>query len=216
LKRFNTTKLFYGKYPYKIHWQTHFSNYFRGNDLTFIREVLDLYHQKYREEKVITFTKWRKTIHLHPNDLYKAQKAYQELSKNNNYKLRVENIGVAIYSTDKDWLKNLGRILEASEWWEPESTLEPNILVMGEKMRGWEYRITLGNSVPSEFFTWAIENQNKLKIGNKLRSLIKNNKNYLSGMYFYVRNEKMLSLVSLVLGRGIQRVDKIVIEDKNA
>jgi len=31
-----------------------------------------------------------------------------------------------------------------------------------------------------------------------------------------VRNEKMLNLASLVLGQGIQRIDKIVIDDQNA
>lgn len=160
--------------------------------------------------------RWREQIRVSPVEVAEAQRIYTALSKNKDYKLRVENNYITIYSKDKDWLYDLGKVLDAYEWWEPDTKLEPGILVMGPKMEGWGYKITLGLNVPDTFNKWAITNSDKIKIGNKLLSLLKSNQRHLSGYYFYVHNEKMLNLVSLVIGPGIQRIDKIVVDDRSA
>lgn len=160
--------------------------------------------------------RWREQVRVSPIQVAEAQRIYTALSKNKDYKLRVENNYITIYSKDRDWLYDLGEVLDASEWWEPDIELEPGIVIMGPKMEGWGYKITLGLNVPDTFNKWAIANSNKIKIGNKLLSLLKSNQRHLSGYYFYVQNEKMLNLVSLVLASGIQRIDKIVVDDRSA
>ena len=52
-------------------------------------------------------------------------------------------------------------------------------------------------------------NQNKVKIGQVCLEEIKNN-GYVRGFYFYVRDEKVLRLVTLMIGNSITRIDKIV------
>ena len=215
MKKYNTPKLFYKLYPYKIQWYSYFSNYFRGDDLTYCREMLDHHHNQLDVEKSITIVKWRETISIPVSDFNKAQKVYQSLSKQSKYKIRVEHPMLTIYSTDREWLYQLAKDINVDEWWETSLTLESNVLIMGYKMEGWGFKITLGPDISSDFYPWALINQDKLKIGNKLLKNIENNQRNLSGYYFYVRNEKMLSLASLVLGNGIQRVDKIVIDDQN-
>jgi hypothetical protein len=113
-------------------------------------------------------------------------------------------------------LYDLGDVLNAQEWWEPDTKLEPGILVMGPKMEGWEYKITLGCNIPDGFYNWAVANADKLKVGNKLMSMIASRQRNLSGYYFYVHNDKMLNLVSLVIGPALQRVDKIVVDNESA
>ena len=178
--------------------------------------MLDHYFLHLAEGKPMYVTLWREKIRVSPVQVAEAQRIYTALSKNKNYKLRVENGYITIYSSERDWLYDLGVLLDAQEWWEPDTKLEPGILVMGPKMEGWGYKVTLGLNVPESFHNWAITNTDKLKIGNKLMNMLINKQRGLSGYYFYVRNDKMLNLVSLVIGPGLQRVDKIVVDDRSA
>lgn len=162
---------------------------------------------------------WRDKVRISAIEVVEAQKIYTELSKNKEYKLRIENQCITVYSKDRDWLYNLGCALDpaAYEWWEPQNNLEPNILIMSSKMKDWGYKITLGINVPQEFYSWAVTNSDKLKIGSKLLAMLRSHrKQSLNGYYFYVRNDKMLNLVNLVIGSGIQRIDKIVVDDRSA
>jgi len=215
LNKYKTPKLFYKEYPYKAVFYTKFANSFRGNDLAYIREMLDRYYNSINNGEQVFIRKWREQIRVTTADLSEVQTIYSTLSNKKDYKVRVEQSFLSIYSTQRYWLYNLASEIDAYEWWEPEFDLEPNVLIMGPKMKGWEYKITFSNNVPSNFGTWALANLDKLKIGNKLKDYLQKGQ-YIEGYYFYVRNEKMLNLASLVLGQGIQRIDKIVIDDQNA
>lgn len=211
-----TPKLFYKEYSYKLVICTKFADHFRGNDLGYVREILDHYFSNLKMGRDIYITSWREVQTLTQKDLSQLSTIYQSLSQNSNYRLRAEGGFLVVYSKNRDWLYKLGTNVAAIEWWEPNQDLEPNVLIMGSKMKGWEYKITLGRNVPSDFYEWSLNNSEKLKIGKKLKSYLERNTKYIEGYYFYVRNEKMLNLVCLVLGRGIQRIDKIIIDDQNA
>lgn len=216
MNKFKTPKLFYKQYPYKLVFYTKFANSFRGNDLAYIREMLDQYYNSIKEGYTkLYLRRWKDQVPVTTEDLAEAHAIYSALSTNSEYRIRVENNYITIYSLDKRWLYKLATDLDVQEWWEPIEHLEPGILIMGPKMKGWEYKITLGPRVPKSFYNWANNNIDKLKIGKKLQQYLKNH-GFVDGYYFYVRNEKMLNLVSLVLGTGMQRIDKIVIDDDSA
>lgn len=216
LHTFKTPKLFFKCYPYKLVFYTKFANSFRGNDVGFIREMLDQYFNSLKEgQHKLYLRRWKDSVPVSTEDLAEVHAIYSALADRQDYRLRVENDFLTIYSIDREWLYQLAVDLDASEWWEPIEELEPGILIMGPKMKGWEYKITLGPRVPTAFYTWALNNIDKLKVGKKLQEYFKSN-SFVDGYYFYVRNEKMLNLVSLVLGQGIQRIDKIVIDDRSA
>ena len=217
MRKFNSTRLFYRKYPYKLHWYSPLAHFFRGGDLETIRDTLDRLHFQYGNEKRILLKTWNRDILVSTQELHEAQKVFNAISKNSS-KVRVEGRGLQIYSEHRDWLYNLAVQINANEWWEPENILQPNTIVMGPSMRGWGYRITLGTHVSDEFSKWALNNLDKLKLGSVFKKNILNSGKspYLYGMYFYVKNEKMLNLATLVLGRGISRIDKIIIEDNKA
>lgn len=219
MKQLESTKLFYGRYPYKLVWNTPISGWFRGSDLKSIRNALDHLQRQYNERKKMHISLWSRSVVVLISELHDAQKVYTYLNKETGYRIRVEGTEVSIYSECRDWLWSLCQSIPNSvtEWWEPTNPLQPNTVILSERLKGWEYRITLGANVPKEFINWAQKNLDKLRMGSVVKFQIKNHKSpYLSGYYFYVRNDKMLSLVSLILGSSIARIDKIIIEDKNA
>jgi hypothetical protein len=216
LYKSKTTKLFYGVYPYKLVWYTPLAHYFRGGDLTTIRDMLDSLHHQYAETGSMQLMHWGGIINVKPHELHQAQKVFTAISKNPN-KIRVEGRYLQLYSEHKDWLEKLARQIDIYEWWEPEGLLQPNTVIMGESMKGWEYRVRLGRNIPKNFCTWALNNLDKIKIGNVFKEALDKGQPWnLTNLYFYVRNEKMLNLVTLVLGPSIIQIDKIIIEDKNA
>lgn len=219
MKRFDTYKLFYGRYPYKLVWNSPISHWYRGADLPYIRDTLDELQHQYNQNNKLILRFWNREVSVSTLDLYYAQKVYSSLCQNPNHRLRVEGTTVAIYSEEKDWLEalkyNVGPTVE--EWWEPATLLQPNTIIMSEAMKGWEYRITFKDKLPEEFKKWALNNLDKIKIGPILRETLEESRHsYVQGLYFYVKSEKMLSMVSLILGGSISRIDKIVIEDENA
>ena len=85
-------------------------------------------------------------------------------------------------------------------------------------MIGWEYKVTFNSkNVPEAFKDWALSNKRHLKIGPVFLEELTQSNRYLnlSGLYFYVKSEKILTLVQLLVGSCISRVDKITIENKN-
>jgi hypothetical protein len=203
-------------YPYKLVWYTPLAHYFRGADLTYIREMLDSLHHQYAENNKMQLVTWGRVINVSPKELHEAQKVFTAISKNSN-KLRVEGRYLQVYAEHKEWLANLASSIDSHEWWEPKSLLQPNTVIMGESMQSWEYRIRLGNNVPESFCAWALANLDKIKIGHVFKEAIEKRQTWaLTNLYFYVRNEKMLNLVTLVLGPSINQIDKIIIADKKA
>jgi hypothetical protein len=218
LKKFDANKLFYGKYPYKLSLSTPLANWFRGGDLPYIRDTLDELQHQYNQNNRLVLHLWNRVVYIKTSDLYYAQKVYSHLCTGDSYRLRVEGRSLDVYSDNKDWLENLLLSVDpiASEWWEPKHILQPNTIIMGPSMKGWEYRITMGSDIPAEFYAWMLNNLDKVKVGPKFKDALLRGYRYMYGYYFYVKNDRILSLVSLVLGKGISKIDKIVIEDKNA
>jgi len=217
LKKLKTHKLFYGVYPYKLVWRTELASQFRGG-LIGIRKTLDGLQNQYSETKKVRIPVWyNRVITVQGKDLHDAQKVFTALTNLKDYRIRVEQKDVTIFTRDKDWAVELiNSIDHVLEWWEPEAKLVPNTILMGPTMEGWEYKITLGSHIPDSFIRWYENNKSKVRMGESLRENLERFSPYLYGYYFYVRNEKMLNLVCLMLGSSIRRIDKIVIQDKNA
>lgn len=198
-------------------WHTELASQFRGN-LAEIRKTLDGLQNQYSETKSVRIPVWyNRHITVQGKDLHDAQKVFTALSNLEDYRIRVEQRDVSIFTTNKDWaLELIDSINRVTEWWEPDSPLVPNSIIMGPSMEGWEYKVTLGSHIPNSFIHWYDNNKHNVRMGDTLRESLERFSPYLYGYYFYVRNEKMLNLVTLILGSSIRRIDKIVIQDKNA
>ena len=131
-----------------------------------------------------------------------------------NYKLRCENPFMSIYSNDINWLNNLMRKnLSVVSFSEPSiqdiNNLRPNIIVTDEDPIPFKFKVTVGNQVSSGLGDWITANPDKCKAGTKFLQEVKNS-GYVNGMYFYVRDEKVLQLIQIIIGGNIKRVDKFI------
>lgn len=221
MKKFETNKLFYSKYPYKLACYNNLAFLFRGADLSYIRKRLDALQQQYNETKTISLHNiFLRDKPVSVIDLYNSQKIFNSLCNNKNYRVRAEQGNLCVYSEDKEWLYELVSILNGyTEWWEPTRKLEQNTIVMTEAMSDWKYRIKFGSKrVPLSFRDWCYNNKDNLRMGPTFINQLSNDARgslYLDNLYFYIKSEKMLTLVELLVGNCICRVDKIVIETKN-
>jgi len=71
-------------------------------------------------------------------------------------------------------------------------------------------RVTLGRKNGSiDLANWLRNNKDKSKVGKKTLEYLEN-QSYVDGLYFYVRDEKLLQLITLICGNNIRRVQRLV------
>jgi hypothetical protein len=121
-----------------------------------------------------------------------------------------------VYSNDISWLNtiiyDIGNSINLISLHEPnpDYVLTPDTILV-DKSNGYQYKVTLGNDCGDETFgMWASNNPNLIKIGPKLQQELFVN-GYVSGMYFYARDDRTLQLCNLMLS-NIRRIDKLVVK----
>lgn len=221
MRLYNNTKLFYNAYPYKLVCSNDLANEFREKRLYWVRDALDqLQHQwDSGEELVYGHSFSRRKRNISKTSFFDAKILYNELKNRKSYTLRVQYKKLCIYSTKKDWLLYLSKkIVQVEEFWEPDvlAFLEPGHVYL-EKDIGYEYRITLKNTLDEGQANWLIANQNNtVRVGTKFLSHINNGEYFVDGYYLYVKSEKAITLAQMILNSNIRRIDKVVYKDKNA
>lgn len=218
LKKFETTKLFWGKYLYKLCIKNGIGTIFRDKNLSYAREVLDTLQQQYEEGEPLIASRFFREIPVTEISFLDARKLYKFLSKQNDWTLRIEGATTCIYSNNREWLHTLKSSINKEnllEFYEPNPNhlkyLEPNTIIV-DISNGYEYKVTLGSKIgdTSGFANWAKHNPNQVRVGPQLQHNLEHN-SYVSDMYFYARDEKTLQLCSLMLS-NIRRIDKLVVK----
>lgn len=192
---------------------------FRGARLSTIRKHLDVLQKQFDQgyEELYLYDFSRRTISV--NSFKDAQFIYNTLCKQDEFRIRVTYKELGIYSLEKDWLKDIAdNVSIPIEWWEPESELEPIEpgVVYLKNDNGFEYRVTVKGHLNQESAEWLLNNQDKVKLGPTFIQNLQMGMYYLDNMYLYVRNERCMSLVTLIMGSNIRRSDKVVAMNKNA
>lgn len=217
MKTLDTTKLFYDTYKYRLVIQHNLGIIFRDKNLVNARTVLDsLQLQAETEEEIIWKRSIRYSVPVTRESLITAQFLLAEFTNqgHDNYKLRCEHPFLNIYSNDLAWMELLmDKNLSIESFSRPDinsiNDLKPNIIVTNDNPIEFEYKVTVGNQVSTGLAQWILANQDKCKAGEKFIDLVANN-GYVNGMYFYVRDEKVLQLVQLIIGGNIRRIDKFI------
>lgn len=216
MKKCETTKLFYDTYLYKLTIINPIAVIFREKNLPKARVTLDQYQTQFEGTgEIVNVIGQRRGLISHAT-LSQAQILYNEFfkQKQSNYKLRVEGYSLQVYSNDLYWIERLVKKIDnVTEYWKPcDSTsihlLEPNVIISDVPI-DYEYKVTVGTDIDTSFADWAQNNPGKVKAGHKFLNRLRNN-GYVSGMYFYARDIKILQFVSLIIGGTIRRIDKIV------
>ena len=202
-----TNRLFNGQYQYKVVLIVPGASLFRNGDMAVTLRLL-------------------KEVNLQSNSttlFYKSKINTQEdldygfalqalLSKMDDYRLRVENPWISIYTNSKKDVNRLvklnpDRIKYVSN--PPESGNLISGTVILPKIN-FEYKVTLGKTTHenSAFIEWA-QGNNKVKL---TKSCIKELTREYSwgGAYFYISGEKNLLVAKMHLGGSINKIERVV------
>ena len=210
MKKFDTVKLFYDEYPYKLVVRNSLSHIFRDKNLPNAKKEIDKLQDLLVKGKPLTRTAFQRSESIELQTFLEVQKLYIEFNQFLDYKLRIQNPLMTIYSHNYEWLINLTRkVKNCIEIWEPDSRFElkPNAILI-DKPSEFEYKVTLGLEVDPGLATWITANPDKAKAGATCLKEIAN-KGYTRDFYIYIRDEKILQLLSLFV-TNIARVDKLV------
>lgn len=221
---YETTKNFYNRYIYKLVIYNPLSHSFRTElqregTLSHVRKELDKYQLDYENGIPLQREVWRTTTLISQEDFFDAKDIYSRLKS--HHKQYIVRIGlgndIIIYSNNRKFLIDLGTTVrtESVSFYEPLENIkellkkEKDIAFVSKKPE-FGLRVTLGRKPGSnELASWLKNNTDKSKIGKTAMSYLEDQA-YVDGLYFYVRDEKVLNLITLLIGDNIRRVQKLV------
>lgn len=224
MRLYESKKLHYGKYFYKLAIVNRCANYFRtefqpNGDLKYCQKRLDELQNNYRTNKnyieLPISGRWKDQIPV--DHFYDAIYIYRHLKRHTDYKVRCEVNVLHLYSNDRKMLIDLGNKLQQKyiEFWEPDPAnidlLQNNSnVIITNKQPQYEYKITLGGKKGNpSLASWIMANPKLAKMGDTALHACEHN-GYVKGYYFFIRDSKALVFAQLLVGDNIQRIDKIV------
>lgn len=222
LKLCKTKKLHYGKYLYKLALANPLAPWFRtelqkDGNLKSIKAKIDEYQILYDIGQPLYRTVYRTDVKITEEAFFDAKDLYESLLPRNDYKIRVERwSGFCIYSNDKDFLLDIASTMRESaiEFWEPDLDhvdilkKEKNIILVDSNPE-FPFKITLkSKKIDKNFAKWLEANTSISKVGERTLENIK--QGWGGGTYFFVRDEKVLSMVEIIVGHNIQRIEQLV------
>lgn len=218
MRQFETTKLFYDRYKYKVVMLNAMGHIFKKKKMSQARGVLDaLQSMQDNNEALVLSTGFRKQ-NVTPEVFLENKRLFKAFSKTSDYKVRVERTLMTIYSNDLLWLKTVCKIAESPiEFWAPkegtEKMLEETNVILTRQPSDFEYKLTLSTTAPVDpgLATWIRNNPDKAKASDNCLEIIER-KEYPRGQYIYIRDEKVLRLISFMIDR-MGRIDKLVYVD---
>lgn len=224
MRLYETKKLHYNKYLYKLVLYNKCANYFRtefqqDGHYNYARQKLDILSQNFDSKKstiIVHHRKWNDSIPV--EDYYDAIEIFRYLKKSKkiDFRVRCEVHTLIIYSCDRAWLLGLNNKLRKTiEFWEPNpkdlSVLnnEKNIIIVNKEPE-YLYKVTLGKRPGNPSLAKWIDANPKLgKIGEIAKQECYNS-GWVKGYYFHVRDDKALTIAQMIVGNNIQRIDKFV------
>lgn len=205
----HSQKLFENKYEYKTVIICPGGHWFRGKNLGYAQEMLN----EWLAGKLGKY-QWLK---LRTRDDYEyCLKVLNFLKKLNYFHIRVEQPLLSFYTNNFDDAVKLANIdpLRTKYLVKPPENIKITTGVIVLKRIDHLYRITLGktNQSYAHFVEWS-ESSDKIRMPkNCKKELLRENS--WGGSYFYVKDDRALTMVKLFIGSDIARVDKVIKADK--
>ena len=227
LKHFETSKLFYSEYLYKLVFRNELNHIFRSDlqkkeKLSYTRSQLDFLTEQHRNNLPLYKKAWRTEILVSTDDYFDAMNLYATLKNSDEYKIRIDPWStVTLFSNNKSFLLTLANKLKTSsvEFWQPDAStidvLKSNAKIqIVDTVPKLPVKVWFNNKkINADFANWLRANDDKCKIGKiALESLEKYG--CMNGLYIYLRDEKILNLVTLLAGSSIRSVEKLVYRGK--
>lgn len=200
-----TIRLFNSKYKYKIVLLSRAASWFRGNDLDNVKKNLfnTLTRPYVGSQKLSTL------------DLAYAQKLVSAFDNMADFIIRVESPYINFYTNNAADVEKLAKIdsehvkyvcLPAPG---SESLLEDKKVLV--KNLNYAYKIHIGRtrSNHNDFVTWCEDKTERIRLTKTAKKNLSKDSAW-GGYYFYVRDDKTLTMVKMFLGEGISAVESVV------
>jgi hypothetical protein len=208
---------FYNKFWCKLDCINTLAHTFREKQFNYTRQVLEAIQHDYDKGNELYLK--RKYIEqpvdridfLDAKILLRLFEAYE-----GEYRIRVENPTISVYSNDEDWLRLLdSRINRNCTLSIPNHAVKDMLhkgnVVFLKKPTKYKFRVTLKGDVNPEFGKWVLNNKDKIKIGRTALNEILNG-GYCTGFYFYCTTEKVLHLAQIMIGSNIRKVEEVILD----
>jgi hypothetical protein len=158
---------------------------------------------------------WRSKRQISDKDFAEAGKILECLEQSTEWRVRVESSNyLTIYTSDEVLIDGLSVDCGALEIYKPDSNLtnflQSNFdIAIVKKVPEYEFKVYLKGTgrVDINFSNWLEANTDKSKVGSATLRNIKNGW-YSGGNYFYIKNEKILTMVRMLVGHNIRRIEK--------
>jgi hypothetical protein len=203
-----TISLFSGKYNYKIVLICPVASWFRGKNYGLVEDNLEEIGPKGfygRSNKFKTADDIK-----YCGNLVNLLKTFDE----STYDIRVESPRINFYTNDTLQVEKLAgldeeRVKFISVPGKSLQKLEPGKVVV--KTLDYDYKVYLGSIKRrnhSNFVSWAEKNP-KIRLTKRCCRDLSHDVSW-GGAYFYVKDERTLTMVKMFLGSDISRVDRVI------
>jgi hypothetical protein len=221
MRLFETKKLHHGKYLYKLVLSNPLATIFRSDSnsdkkLAHAKVRLDTLTAQHKAGEPLTKTTYRSTVEITEDAFFDAKDIYNILKKASDYKVRCESNTLNIYSSNRSLLMKISNKMRVSvkEFWEPSPeavdllSRKENLIIVNYPS-SYQYQVHLSyKRLDANAYNWLKSNTDKVKVGPKTLKDIGNG--FANGSYIYVRDDRVMSLVEMLIGHAIRKVDKIV------
>jgi hypothetical protein len=139
-------------------------------------------------------------------------KLYRVISKMQDYEIRVESPCISFYTNNVTDINKLvkvaGERMKYISKPNPNNLLDKKTVIMTRK--GFDFKVTLGTTRQNynDFIEWA-DNTGLVRLTKSTRRSLTKDTSW-GGTYFYVKNDKALTMTKVFLSGCISRVDQIV------
>lgn len=223
MKQYETTKLFYNKYAYKVVIRCDLTGIFasyQGKDHA--RKTIEKLEADRVAGKDLFIQKWRGEHRVTVHTLEQVRAIYNSLQKYTDYRVRAEySYNLTIYTNTEELVNLLEKKVKynVKEIWRPRegmvkfltSNIETAVI---KTAMPYEFRVYFkGGGIDPSFARWLEKNTDKSRVGSSTLATIARG-GWLGGNYFYVKNEKVLTMIRMLVGHNIRKVERLVyIED---
>jgi len=141
-----------------------------------------------------------------------------EILREDDCRTRGEGSHVSVFTNNRKLIEEIQNTFSdtVEEIWQPDPSQihvlkQPNTILVKEPA-SHPIRVTMNDKrIASDFTQWIDANPDKVTIGDTAYRAIKRGW-MVGGLYFYLRDDKILSLINLMLWDNIRRVDRLVCE----
>jgi hypothetical protein len=141
-----------------------------------------------------------------------------EMIREDDCRTRGEGSHVSVFTNNRKLIEEIQNTFSdtVEEIWQPDPSqihvLKQPYTILVKEPASHPIRVTLNDKrIDSDFTQWIDANPDKVTIGDTAYRAIKRGW-MVGGLYFYLRDDKILSLINLMIWDNIRRVDRLVCE----